>query len=618
MGVLRSLGGKTIVIDGTLITQRLHFASIPWTHRHVLGWYKILQELRESDVDAICVFDGQERNQAKARENARRKEIRKQTQARGSLEADRLKRLRSLVDMVEQIRSFNPEEQEHTISSLRALVSGPPGISAPLDTETAKELLRKLSGTISASPDASEAFLIEHQSLSRDREDIGELYMDNTSSGQDENLVGAPQVPEDSLTSISHPSEDAEQHEAAVSSKTPSSREDLLERLISDEELDVLFVQLQATSLVSSEDVIMADEPDDVHEAPATGPGGQIITSAPSMISAKDIPSALATLYDEYRQSIPKIASLGPSTSSAPFIDSTTTTELDTTDDQSEYAMSKHQLRLTLDEGKVWDELVHRNVKGDLPRPPIFSPAFSDASEETVQDDLNSLEERSSQISQSYDKRSNPPTLETYEECKEIIKAMGVPCIESAGAHEAEALAAALVLNGYADYVASEDTDVLVYEAPLIRGITSRADGMVIVSGAEIRTTLDLNRDSFVDFVLLLGTDFSQRIKNVGPARALKFIREHGSIEKILEKEPKYPPRPPQKEYVEQVELARQVFMNLPPIPDSSELQQGEQNKELIAQILQQYGLHRAVKYEWEPNKALAGNYFQDDPRASF
>lgn len=54
--------------DGTLITQRLHFASIPYTHRHVLGWYNILQELKESDVGVICVFDGRERNKAKARE----------------------------------------------------------------------------------------------------------------------------------------------------------------------------------------------------------------------------------------------------------------------------------------------------------------------------------------------------------------------------------------------------------------------------------------------------------------------------------------------------------------------------------------------------------------------
>lgn len=54
--------------DGTLVTQRLHFAPMPHPHRHIIGWHRILTELKESDVRAICVFDGQQRNAAKARE----------------------------------------------------------------------------------------------------------------------------------------------------------------------------------------------------------------------------------------------------------------------------------------------------------------------------------------------------------------------------------------------------------------------------------------------------------------------------------------------------------------------------------------------------------------------
>ncbi|OBZ67769.1 hypothetical protein A0H81_12474 [Grifola frondosa] len=67
---LKSLSGKTVVIDGTLITQRLHFAPMPHPYRHVLGWYRIMQELKECDVNAICVFDGMERSHAKGRETA--------------------------------------------------------------------------------------------------------------------------------------------------------------------------------------------------------------------------------------------------------------------------------------------------------------------------------------------------------------------------------------------------------------------------------------------------------------------------------------------------------------------------------------------------------------------
>lgn len=51
--------------DGTLLTQRLHFAPMPHRYRHVLGWYRIAKELQESDIRAVCVFDGRERNMAK-------------------------------------------------------------------------------------------------------------------------------------------------------------------------------------------------------------------------------------------------------------------------------------------------------------------------------------------------------------------------------------------------------------------------------------------------------------------------------------------------------------------------------------------------------------------------
>lgn len=62
-----------------------------------------------------------------------------------------------------------------------------------------------------------------------------------------------------------------------------------------------------------------------------------------------------------------------------------------------------------------------------------------------------------------------------------------------------------------------------------------------MISGADIREVLQLTRASFVDFAFLLGTDFSQRIKNVGPARALRFIKEYGSIERVIEAETNYP-----------------------------------------------------------------------------
>lgn len=160
--------------------------------------------------------------------------------------------------------------------------------------------------------------------------------------------------------------------------------------------------------------------------------------------------------------------------------------------------------------------------------------------------------------------------------------------------------------------------DVLVYEAPLVRNLTNRNAPLTVVSGAEVRTVLQLDRASFVDFALLLGTDFSQRIKNVGPARALKFIKEYGSIERVIEFETKYLPRIPPNTYLAQVEIARTVFGTLPPVPEKRLLQQRTANEEEVTGILERYGLGKAAlnPNTWDYGSALDGNFFQDDPSA--
>lgn len=158
-----------------------------------------------------------------------------------------------------------------------------------------------------------------------------------------------------------------------------------------------------------------------------------------------------------------------------------------------------------------------------------------------------------------------------------------------------------------------------MYGAPLVRNIAKRSDPLVVLHGTDIRTALQLDQDRFIDFALLLGTDFSQRIKNVGPQRALKFIREHGTIEEVLEREKQYPPRLPPDSYLRQVEVARVVFHTLPPIPDPSVLQNGEPDDVEVKEILHKYGLWKELThdYDWDYSQALSGNYFDDNPAAA-
>jgi flap endonuclease-1 len=102
--------------------------------------------------------------------------------------------------------------------------------------------------------------------------------------------------------------------------------------------------------------------------------------------------------------------------------------------------LSKNQQQLAAEEGRLWEEILESTT----------TPESTQICE--------SLTKKSGVMAASYERRSTPATSQTFEESKEILHAMGVPCLETKGPFEAEALASALVLNGMADYVASEDT----------------------------------------------------------------------------------------------------------------------------------------------------------------
>jgi len=103
-----------------------------------------------------------------------------------------------------------------------------------------------------------------------------------------------------------------------------------------------------------------------------------------------------------------------------------------------------------------------------------------------------------------------------------LVAALGVPFLEPSplDPHEAEGVCAALCTLGHADYVVSEDTDVAVYGAPLLRSVTvtpagtgrEAARSMSVLDPVRLREDLGLTNEEFVDFALLCGTDFTDRV----------------------------------------------------------------------------------------------------------
>ncbi|KAF9519632.1 hypothetical protein BS47DRAFT_1370647 [Hydnum rufescens UP504] len=127
-------------------------------------------------------------------------------------------------------------------------------------------------------------------------------------------------------------------------------------------------------------------------------------------------------------------------------------------------------------------------------------------------------------------------TKEHNAECQRLLKLMGIPVIIAPS--EAEAQCAELCRGGKVYAAGSEDMDTLTFNSPiLLRHLTfSEAKKMPI---SEIRLDkalegLDMNMSQFIELCILLGCDYLEPLKGIGPKSALKLIKEHGSLREVV------------------------------------------------------------------------------------
>lgn len=138
---------------------------------------------------------------------------------------------------------------------------------------------------------------------------------------------------------------------------------------------------------------------------------------------------------------------------------------------------------------------------------------------------------------EKYSKRTVKVTKQHNEDCKRLLRLMGVPVVEALS--EAEAECASLCKSGKVYAVASEDMDSLTFGAPrFLRHLmdpSSRKIPVMEFEVAKILEELDLTMDQFIDLCILCGCDYCDSIRGIGAQTALKLIRQHGSIENTLE-----------------------------------------------------------------------------------
>ncbi|KFQ19378.1 PREDICTED: flap endonuclease 1 [Merops nubicus] len=139
---------------------------------------------------------------------------------------------------------------------------------------------------------------------------------------------------------------------------------------------------------------------------------------------------------------------------------------------------------------------------------------------------------------EKYTKRLVKVTPQHTEECKKLLRLMGIPYVEAPG--EAEASCAALVKAGRVYAAATEDMDCLTFGSPvLMRHLTASEAKKLPIQEFHLQRVLqelELTWEQFVDLCILLGCDYCESIRGIGPKRAVELIREHKSIERIIQR----------------------------------------------------------------------------------
>jgi len=130
-------------------------------------------------------------------------------------------------------------------------------------------------------------------------------------------------------------------------------------------------------------------------------------------------------------------------------------------------------------------------------------------------------------------------------EAQALLDALGVPWL--AAPAEGEAQMAHMVRRGDVWAGASQDFDAVLFGTPnLVRNLTLAGKRRLpsgksvdvvpeLVVLDDVLSGLGITREQLVDMSILIGTDFNEGVRGIGPKKGLKLIREFGSLEKVAE-----------------------------------------------------------------------------------
>ena len=178
-------------------------------------------------------------------------------------------------------------------------------------------------------------------------------------------------------------------------------------------------------------------------------------------------------------------------------------------------------------------------------------------------------------------------TPEMVEEARTLLGLLGIPVVQAPS--EGEAQAAHMAAAGDVWAAASKDYDSLLFGAPrVVRFLsisgreflpsqgTFRPIVPEVIESDHLLATLSITREQLIDLGILVGTDFNDGIKGIGPKKALKLVQQYGSIEQMPDEI---------RDGVGDIDAVRQIYMN-PDVTSAYDISFREPDRDGIVDFL--------------------------------
>lgn len=179
-------------------------------------------------------------------------------------------------------------------------------------------------------------------------------------------------------------------------------------------------------------------------------------------------------------------------------------------------------------------------------------------------------------------------TQPMIDDAKNLLRLLGVPTVQAPS--EGEAQAAHMAAKGVVWASNSRDYDSLLFGTPrLVRYVTISGQEFLpskgyarplepeLIEQSLLLERLGITREQLVDLAILVGTDFNEGIRGIGPKTALRLVREHGRLEKM--------PDEIRTALPSEFEQVRRIFLE-PPVTDDFSVQFTEMDEEGLKRFL--------------------------------